>query len=189
MDNQIKEAVVMYRTARDAIVELGGPAESKRYQKIERSDLKMSGDIVEENRVGQRNSILPWFWSVTNVLVGPGVENQVQLAAIDCCSVACVLERQKREVTRVGPTDPKVSTRSGVSGVFLEWIQEVRSYNRVREVRRSESRRDSARQAKPEAEWRKGVKQKQVKARCHEHALRGSRCAQRSKGQKVESGR
>jgi hypothetical protein len=22
----------------------------------------MSGDIVEENRVGQKSSILPWFW-------------------------------------------------------------------------------------------------------------------------------
>ena len=24
--------------------------------------IKMSGDIVEENRVGQRSSVLPWFW-------------------------------------------------------------------------------------------------------------------------------
>ena len=61
-DNQIKETVVMYRTARDAIGELGGVADLKRFQEIKRSDLKMSGDIVEENRVGQRNSILPWFW-------------------------------------------------------------------------------------------------------------------------------
>ena len=57
-----------------------------------------------------------------NVLVGPGVKKRVQLAAIDCCSVACVLEEQKREVTREGPTGPRVSTKSGVSGVFLEWI-------------------------------------------------------------------
>ena len=69
------------------------------------------------------------------MLVGPGVEKQVQLAAIDCRSVACVLEGSKREVTRKGPTDPRVSMKSGVSGVFLEWIQEVwssgelRSYN------------------------------------------------------------
>ena len=61
-DNQIKETVVMYRTARDAIGELGRAADLKRFQEIKRSDLKMSGDIVEENRVGQRNSILPWFW-------------------------------------------------------------------------------------------------------------------------------
>ena len=73
-----------------------------------------------------------------NVLVGPGVENRVQLAAIDCCSVACVLEGRKREVTREGPTGPRVSTKSGVSGVFPEWFREVRSY-RVGEVRRSES--------------------------------------------------
>jgi hypothetical protein len=62
MDNQIKETVVMYRTARDAIGELGGAAGLKRFQEIKRSDLKMSGDVVEENRVGQRNSVLPWFW-------------------------------------------------------------------------------------------------------------------------------
>ena len=62
MDNQIKETVVMYRTARDAIGELGGDVDLGRFQEIKRSDLKMSGDIVEENRVGQRNSVLPWFW-------------------------------------------------------------------------------------------------------------------------------
>ena len=67
-----------------------------------------------------------------NVLVGPGVESQVQLAAIDCCSVACVLEVQKHEVTREGPTDPRVSTKSGVSGVFPEWIREVRSSKELR---------------------------------------------------------
>ena len=62
MDNQIKETVVMYRTAREAIRELGRAADLERYQEIKKSDLKMSGDIVEENRVGQRNSVLPWFW-------------------------------------------------------------------------------------------------------------------------------
>ena len=36
--------------------------------------------------------------------MGPGVESRVQLAAIDCRSVACVLEGQKCEVTREGPT-------------------------------------------------------------------------------------
>ena len=56
------------------------------------------------------------------MLVGPGVENQVQLAAIDCRSVACVLEGQKREVTREGPMGLRVSMKSGVSRVFPEWI-------------------------------------------------------------------
>ena len=62
MDDQIKETVVMYRTARGAIDELGGVAELRRFKEIKKSDLKMSGDIVEENRVGQRDSVLPWFW-------------------------------------------------------------------------------------------------------------------------------
>jgi len=62
MEGQIKQAVVTYRVARDAIGELGKAADSDRFQEITKSDLKMSGDIVEENRVGQRSSVLPWFW-------------------------------------------------------------------------------------------------------------------------------
>lgn len=62
VDDQIREAVVTYRTARQAIGEVGGTADLERFQEIKKSDLKMSGDIVEENRVGQRSSILPWFW-------------------------------------------------------------------------------------------------------------------------------
>jgi len=62
MEDQIKQVVVTYRAARDAIGELGKAADLERFQKITKSDLKMSGDIVEENRVGQRNSVLPWFW-------------------------------------------------------------------------------------------------------------------------------
>ena len=60
--DQIKQVVVTYRTARDAIKELGEATDLERFQEIKKSDLKMSGDIVEENRVGQRSTILPWFW-------------------------------------------------------------------------------------------------------------------------------
>ena len=56
------------------------------------------------------------------MLVGPGVERRVQLVAIDYRSVVCVLEGQKCEVTREGPTDLRVSTKSRVSGVFPEWF-------------------------------------------------------------------
>ena len=62
VDNQIRQAVVTYRTARQAIGELGGAKDLERFQEISKSDLKMSGDVVEENRVGQRSSVLPWFW-------------------------------------------------------------------------------------------------------------------------------
>ena len=59
------------------------------------------------------------------MLVGPGVEKRVQQVAIDYHSVACVLDGQKCKVTGEGPTNLRVSTKSGVSGVFLEWFQEV----------------------------------------------------------------
>jgi hypothetical protein len=62
VEDQIKQAVVAYRAARDAIRELGEAADLGRFQEITKSDLKMSGDIVEENRVGQKSSVLPWFW-------------------------------------------------------------------------------------------------------------------------------
>jgi len=62
MEDQIKQVVVVYRAARDAIRELGEAADLERFQEIKKSDLKMSGDIVEEQRVGQRSSVLPWFW-------------------------------------------------------------------------------------------------------------------------------
>ena len=62
MEDQIKQTVAIYRAARDAIGELGEVAGLERFQEITKSDLKMSGDIVEENRVGQRSSVLPWFW-------------------------------------------------------------------------------------------------------------------------------
>ena len=54
--------MAIYRAARDAIGELDEVAGLERFQEITKSDLKMSGDIVEENRVGQRSSVLPWFW-------------------------------------------------------------------------------------------------------------------------------
>ena len=62
MEDQIKQAVATYRAARDVIGELGEAADLERFQEITKSDLKMSSDIVEENRVGQRSSVLPWFW-------------------------------------------------------------------------------------------------------------------------------
>ena len=61
-DKQIKQAVITYKVARQAIGELGGAGSLKRFQEIKKSDLKMSGDIAEENRVGQRSNVLPWFW-------------------------------------------------------------------------------------------------------------------------------
>ena len=62
-DKQIRAAVRSYRLARSAMEELGaGKHLLNRYQEIKKKDLKMSRDVVEENRVGQRSSELAWFW-------------------------------------------------------------------------------------------------------------------------------
>ena len=62
-DEQIQGAVRCYRLARSALQALEVPHKLlSQYKEIQRQDLKMSRDIVEENRVGQRSSELPWFW-------------------------------------------------------------------------------------------------------------------------------
>jgi hypothetical protein len=62
-DKQIKAAVRSYRLARNALEALGASQHLlNQYQEIRKEDLKMSRDIVEENRVGQRSSGLAWFW-------------------------------------------------------------------------------------------------------------------------------
>jgi hypothetical protein len=52
-----------YRRARNALERLGADdAMMRRYEKLEKEDLKLSKDVTEENRFGQRNDVLPWFW-------------------------------------------------------------------------------------------------------------------------------
>ena len=62
-DKQIRGSVQSYRLGRAALEALEVSSELlNRYKEIQKKDLKMSRDVVEENRVGQRSSELPWFW-------------------------------------------------------------------------------------------------------------------------------
>ena len=62
-DTLVKAAVRSYKLARNALERLGAGEELlNQYQEVQKKDLKMSRDIVEENRVGQRSSELAWFW-------------------------------------------------------------------------------------------------------------------------------
>jgi hypothetical protein len=62
-DKQIRGAVQCYRLARTALEALEVSSELlSQYKEILKEDLKMSRDVVEENRVGQRSSELAWFW-------------------------------------------------------------------------------------------------------------------------------
>jgi hypothetical protein len=62
---KVNKHVRAYRRARQAMERLGADSATlRRYQKIEREHLKLSGDITDENRYGQRNDKLPWFWTL-----------------------------------------------------------------------------------------------------------------------------
>lgn len=65
LDQRVKRHAQHYRTARLALVRLGlNGTQMQAYPEICKEDLKMSADIVEENRFGQHNDALAWFWRV-----------------------------------------------------------------------------------------------------------------------------
>jgi hypothetical protein len=60
---RLMKHVACYQRARQALERLGADEEIlAKYQDIKQEDLKMSSDMVEENRFGQRNDTLAWFW-------------------------------------------------------------------------------------------------------------------------------
>jgi len=62
-ERKIKKEVRSYMRARRALERLGADgAIMERYKVIERRDLNVSSDMVEENRIGQRSEKLAWFW-------------------------------------------------------------------------------------------------------------------------------
>ena len=68
---EVRKHVWSYRCARQAIQSLGADAQTLgKYKEIKPEDLKVSSDMVEENRFGQRNYKLAWFWRL-----GPEVQS------------------------------------------------------------------------------------------------------------------
>lgn len=60
---EVMKHVRCYERARRALVKLGADnGILHKYQDIKTEDLKMSKDILEENRYGQKNASLAWFW-------------------------------------------------------------------------------------------------------------------------------
>jgi hypothetical protein len=63
IQQKVSKYATSYRQARQALVNLGGSAEMlDRFKVLRQEDIKMSGDMVEENRVGQRSHKMPWIW-------------------------------------------------------------------------------------------------------------------------------
>jgi hypothetical protein len=64
-----------YDRARKALIRLDVDREYlSTLHDITPEDMKMSGDVTEENRIGQRSSVLAWFWRL-----GSDVAMEVEL--------------------------------------------------------------------------------------------------------------
>ena len=65
VNDRIKECAGRYRCARSALLSLSAPADMlDKFQVLRDLDLKVNTDVAEENRIGQRNDALPWFWRI-----------------------------------------------------------------------------------------------------------------------------
>jgi hypothetical protein len=47
-------------------------------------DMKMSGDITEENRIGQRSSVLAWFWRLGSDVAMEEVDLNPRMKECEC---------------------------------------------------------------------------------------------------------
>jgi hypothetical protein len=59
-DVKIRKHVNTYNLARTALLNMD--ANLGQFKAIAKEDLRMSGDVIEENRFGQRRDTLAWFW-------------------------------------------------------------------------------------------------------------------------------
>jgi hypothetical protein len=64
----VQHVVQYYKQTRVALGQLN--ATDPKFKDITAEDLKMPGDIIEENRIGQRSNELSWFWRLDSHLKG-----------------------------------------------------------------------------------------------------------------------
>jgi len=67
-EDKITRHIRAYQRARRALeyVDAGNKVMDK-YRPIHPQDLALSGDVVEEQRLGQRNDTLAWFWCIGSI--------------------------------------------------------------------------------------------------------------------------
>jgi hypothetical protein len=65
VETNVRRHSQLYRRARQALLRLGAATSvMERFPDLKKEDLKMSSDVVEENRLGQRSDHVPWIWRV-----------------------------------------------------------------------------------------------------------------------------
>lgn len=81
-DDAARKFRAEYNRARNALIRLGiDPEYLSTIHDITEADMKMSGDIVEENRVGQRSDVLAWFWRLGNT---PQTDDKIEDGMQEC---------------------------------------------------------------------------------------------------------
>jgi hypothetical protein len=64
-DKSVRIHAKRYRRSRHALIQLGASEGILRaFKELTRDDLKMSQDLIEENRFGQRDDTLSWIWQM-----------------------------------------------------------------------------------------------------------------------------
>ena len=64
-EDKISRHIRAYQRARRALEYLeAGNGVMEKYRPIRPQDLALSRDVVEEQRLGQRNDTLAWFWRI-----------------------------------------------------------------------------------------------------------------------------
>jgi hypothetical protein len=77
----------IYNHSRAALQRLSvSPEYLSSLHNITKDDMKMSGDVTEENRYGQRSDTLAWFWRFDNGISG---EDQSSPRMTECVSPPC----------------------------------------------------------------------------------------------------
>jgi hypothetical protein len=68
VDVRVRGHAQQYRNARQALVHLGASSSVlKTFPMLKQEDLKLSRDIVEENRTGQKSEHVTWIWRVEGI--------------------------------------------------------------------------------------------------------------------------
>lgn len=83
VETNVRRHSQRYRRARQALLHLGAAASvMDKFPDLKKEDLKMSGDVVEENRVGQKSDHVPWIWRID---CGSICDQEALLQESECC--------------------------------------------------------------------------------------------------------
>jgi hypothetical protein len=83
VETNVRRHSQRYRRARQALLRLGAATSvMDKFPDLKKEDLKMSRDVLEENRVGQKSDHVPWIWRID---CGSISDQEALLQESECC--------------------------------------------------------------------------------------------------------